>query len=190
MSEEASPASGVTAKRLRPIEGHWVLCSTRACLVENVMDYKCIHHTMHILTAKESRENGTAEAIGVLVDTYDTATCVVNADSYPGIAPEKKNMTVLFKPLGGILNQSEIPPIRYAPITIDLELVSDEKAPVISIGGPAAISFKAENTSTNWSIINVQAKRHLCTLDDDLDKSHAQHVLPGDSSLISYNTFA
>ena len=41
-------------------------------------------------------------------------------------------MTVLFKPLSGILNQNKLLPLRYAPITIELELVDDALEPIIS----------------------------------------------------------
>ncbi len=73
-------------------------------------------------------------------------------------------------------------PKRHAPITIELDLVSDVTAPVISTYGAAATTFKSENTSANWSIDNVQIKSDLCTLDNAFDNSYRS--LP-----ISYNAF-
>jgi hypothetical protein len=40
-----------------------------------------------------------------------------------------------------------------------------------------------------WSINNVQVKVDMCTLDNALDNSYAQHLLSGKSLPISYNTF-
>jgi hypothetical protein len=41
----------------------------------------------------------------------------------------------------------------------------------------------------SWSITNVQVKVDVCTLDNALDNSYAQHLLSGKSLPISYNTF-
>ena len=181
--------------RLRPIGGPWtffqrlrVLCGGQ--LVEDIMDYNRIHQMMHILIAKESRENDSAEAFGFLPDTHDWSQNQLNTDTLHGIGAGD-SMTVLFKPLSGILNQNKMLPIRYAPITLELELVSDETLPVISNWEPfgATNEFTSDNTTTKWSINNVQVKCDVCTLDNALDNSYAQHLLSGKSLPISYNTF-
>jgi hypothetical protein len=182
-------------KRLRPIGNPWaffqrfrVLCGGQ--LVEDIMDYNRIHEMMHILIAKESRENDSAEAFGFLTDTHDWSQNQLNTDTLQGISPGD-SMTVLFKPLSGILNQNKMLPLRYAPITLELELVSDETLPVISNYEPfgTGIEFTSDNTTTKWSINNVQVKCDVCTLDNALDNSYAQHLLSGKSLPISYNTF-
>jgi hypothetical protein len=43
--------------------------------------------------------------------------------------------------------------------------------------------------SNDWQIENVQVKVDVCTLDNALDNSYAQHLLSGKSLPISYNTF-
>ena len=40
-----------------------------------------------------------------------------------------------------------------------------------------------------WQIENVQVKVDVCTLDNALDNSYAQHLLSGKSLPVSYNTF-
>ena len=186
-------ALDVTPNMLRPIGGPWgflqrmrVLCAGQ--LVEDIMDYNRIHQMMHVLIAQESRNNDAAEAFGLVWDNADTLPAQVNTENYNGIAPGE-SMTVLFKPLSGILNQNKMLPIRYAPITIELELVGDPTAPIVSVYGTGENDFKAANTSTKWSINNVQVKCDLCTLDNALDNSYAQHLLSGKSLPISYNTF-
>ena len=99
-------------------------------------------------------------------------------------------------------------PIRYAPITIELELVDtfeepvltvpavasgDTALPITPVGATTALVapalFTNDNCLTNWSINNVQVKVDVCTLDNALDNSYAQHLLSGKSFPISYNTF-
>jgi hypothetical protein len=62
-------------KRLRPLGGPWsffrrmrVLAAGQ--LVEDVMDYNRIHEMIHMMIAKESRENDAAEAFGLHWDSH------------------------------------------------------------------------------------------------------------------------
>ena len=184
-------------KRLRPLGGPWsffrrmrILAAGQ--LVEDIMEYNRIHEMIHMMIAKESRENDAAEAFGLHWDSHawlNGLNVSLNTDNYRGIA-EGESMTVLFKPLSGILNQNKLLPLRYAPITIELELVDSGTDPIISnFSGTGDFAFKADNTSTNWSINNVQVKCDVCTLDNALDNSYAQHLLSGKSLPITYNTF-
>ena len=110
------------------------------------------------------------------------------AAAFSGIK-QGQGLQVLFKPLSGLLNQNKMMPLRYAPLTIELELVDDATEPIWStyVAGTGAIA--AANNSTTWSINNVQVKVDMCTLDNALDNSYAQHLLSGKSLPISYNTF-
>ena len=78
-------------------------------------------------------------------------------------------------------------PIRYAPITIELELADGNTDAIIAVADSG--TYIASNTSTDWQIENVQVKVDVCTLDNALDNSYAQHLLSGKSLPISYNTF-
>jgi hypothetical protein len=154
-------------------------------LVEDIDNYNRIHEMMSILTSPESRGNQAAEALGNHWDTGATQSTT----QYPvsqGI-PGASALTVLFKPLSGLLNQNKMLPIRYAPITIELELVDSVLDPIVPIQGTG--TFLAATTSENWQIENVQVKVDVCTLDNALDNSYAQHLLSGKSLPISYNTF-
>ena len=152
-------------------------------LVEDIDNYNRIHEMMNVLVASESRDNQAAEAFGKNWDT-DSGNYALDLGIKGGQA-----LTVLFKPLSGILNQNKMLPIRYAPITIELELADGN---LDSIVDPAAVSTDTltdANTSTDWQIENVQVKVDVCTLDNALDNSYAQHLLSGKSLPISYNTF-
>ena len=189
-------------KELKTISGPWsffkrmrVLCAGQ--LVEDIMDYNRIHEMFHILIAKESRENDAAEAFGITFDVHAWHRGEINAVNYNGIRPQE-SMAVLFKPLSGILNQNKMLPLRYAPVTIELELVDDKREPILS--GSSGIdlvddanfgtkAFNENNMSVDWQINNVQVKCDVCTLDNALDNSYAQHLLSGKSLPITYNTF-
>ena len=157
-------------------------------LVEDIDNYNRIHEMMSILTSPDSRNNQAAEAFGAHWDTGATA-------AYPVLQgiDGAQALTVLFKPLSGLLNQNKMLPIRYAPITLELELVDAPTDPVVAIQLDAATgvpaNFKAATTSNDWQIENVQVKVDVCTLDNALDNSYAQHLLSGKSLPISYNTF-
>ena len=106
-------------KRLRPLGGPWsffrrmrILAAGQ--LVEDIMEYNRIHEMIHIMIAKESRENDAAEAFGVQWDSHTwwggvSAERALNTTNFKGIA-EGSGMTVLLKPLSGILNQRKLIP--------------------------------------------------------------------------------
>jgi hypothetical protein len=179
------------ALKLRPLGGPWsffrrmrVLAANQ--VIEDIDNYNRVHEMFSMMTASDSRTNVNAEAFGQDWDIRDQATTGLTAASFPGIIGGQ-SQTVLFKPLSGILNQNKMIPVRYCPITIELELVHDSNHPIVSYltGG----EFSVTNTSTKWQIQNVQVKCDMCTLDNALDNSYAEHLLSGRALPINYNTY-
>ena len=152
-------------------------------LVEDIDNYNRIHEMMNVLVASESRDNQAAEAFGYNWDSHSTP--YVSDQGIKG----GQALTVLFKPLSGILNQNKMLPIRYAPITIELELADGNLDAIIDPALVGNDAYTTTNVSTDWQIENVQVKVDVCTLDNALDNSYAQHLLSGKSLPISYNTF-
>ena len=134
---------------------------------------------MHILIAKESRGNDAAEAIGDVWNDHKWQSGLVGAPNWRGVPPQDY-MTVLFKPLSGILNQNKLIPLRFAPLTIELELVDTFTEPIISNFVPLG-RFTAFNSSQLWQIEQVQCKVDVCTLDNALHNSYVDHLLKGNS---------
>jgi len=190
-------------------------------ILEDISDYNRVHEMFSILRAKHSRENEAAEGFGELFDDAefnelnvlpnvgqdgkidDLKEIIVKrghtAYKFSGIA-QGQSQRVLFKPLLGILNQPKFLPIRYMPLTIELELVNDMTEelelvndmtePIFSTFTPTyGIDFTAANTSVSWSIENVEVKVDLISLDNGLDNTYAQHSSSGKSLPINYNTF-
>ena len=85
-------------------------------------------------------------------------------------------------------------PIRYMPITIELELVHDNTEPIVSATTIGQDNFDVSsgatgNTSLLWQIMNVQVKCDVVTLDNQLDNSYAEHLLSGKALPINYQTY-
>ena len=121
-------------------------------LVEDIDNYNRIHKMMNVLVASESRDNQAAEAFG---RNWDSDSGVYELGQ--GIRGQQA-LTVLFKPLSGILNQNKMLPIRYAPITIELELADGNLDCILDPAGAPTDYWTPANTSTDWQIENVQFK--------------------------------
>jgi hypothetical protein len=182
------------AKRLRPLGGPHtffkrmrVLCNGQ--IVEDIDDYNRVHEMFSTLKPLESRINDSAESFGSIWDIGDYERKItVNSTNLPGIEPEDYK-TVLFKPLSGLLMQSKYIPLRYCPLTIELELVDNALDPIVDPLASGQSTFNAANTSAKWQIVNVMVKCDACTLDNALDNSYAEHLLSGKSLPINYNTY-
>jgi hypothetical protein len=180
------------AKELRPLGGPWTFFRRMRILVggqvvEDIDSYNRCHEMFSILSSPDSRVNVQAEGFGLDWDIRKQVSTPYTATSFKGILGGQ-SQTVLFKPLSGLLNQSKMIPLRYAPITIELELVSNANDPIVSylVDGP---TFTTANTSLLWQIQNPQVKCDVCTLDNQLDNSYAEHLLSGKALPINYNTY-
>jgi hypothetical protein len=180
-------------KNLRPIGSPWAFFRRLRILaggqiIEDIDQYNRVHELMHMLTATASREDDGAEAFGYSPDNY--RYYVPTTVQYPGIKPNQSQV-VTFRLLSDLLNQNKYLPIRYMPVTIELELVDSFDEPVVSVF-PAAGTNSLASTNTvfdDWEIINCEVKVDMCTLDNALDNSYAEHLLSGKSLPINYSTF-
>ena len=137
-----------------------ILCN--GTIVEDIDDYNRVHQTFNIMTAGDSRINELSEGFGQHWDINEDFAGPFTATTFPGIRGGQSR-TVLFKPLSGLLAQPKYLPLRYCPLTIELELVNDSTLPIISY--LSGSEFTAANTSLLWQIQNVQVKTDICTLD-------------------------
>ena len=164
-----------------------VLCNGQ--IVEDIDDYNRVHEMFSALTPVETRINDAVESFGTTWDIGKYGEKIgIGSINLPGILPTD-HQTVLFKPLSGLLMQSKYIPLRYCPLTIELELVNDAVEPVLDYRAANQSTFTINNTSDKWQIINVMAKCDVCTLDNALDNSYAEHLLSGKSLPINYNTY-
>ena len=138
-------------------------CVCNGQIVEDIDDYNRNCEKFHVLTSSHVRENDAIEG----ATKWDGGTAEV-------VAPNKTRV-MGSKLLSGLLNQTKMLPIRYAPLELELELVND--------------FGDAQQGSLNWKISDVQLKCDLVTLDNALENSYAQHLLSGKALPINYNTY-
>ena len=85
---------------------------------------------MHLLSAKGSRDNDGAEASG-----YSNSNTPYNflaiVTAFLGIA-QGEQQTVFMPLLSGLLSQRKFLPIRYMPLTIEIELADDITGAILS----------------------------------------------------------
>ena len=194
---QSSNLDSLDSVALRPLGGPWsffrrmrVLAGNQ--LVEDIDNYNRCHELFSILTSPDSRDNVDAEAFGQRWDIRKDTGGITDAqeynkDNFPGIK-EGQSRTALFKPLSGLFNQKKMIPLRYCPITIELELVHDATEPIISKLDSSS-SFTVNNTSVSWQIQNVQAKCDLLVLDNHLENSFTEFLLNGGKMPLNFNTY-
>ena len=200
MSFTLNNTSGTAGRQLRPLGGPWcffrrVRLLIGGAIVEDIDFYNRCHEMFHCCENTNSRNNDLAESFGQRIDdSFNFQTLLGNTTAtptnYPGI-PATSSRTVYFKPLLGIFNQSKYLPIRYAPITLEFELVNNFTDPIIDPATDTRTTpvWTTANCSTIWMINNVQAKMDVVTLDNVLDNEYSQHVLAGKTLPINYNTY-
>jgi len=103
-------------------------------------------------------------------------------------------MTVMFKPVAGLFQSvRKYLPLQFMPITIELSLVDSPLDPIITQGrrpdaGAIPNGFYTDVASVSWSILNVQAKCDLVTLDNSFEESFYKSISEGKPLNINYNT--
>jgi len=209
---------------LRPISGPWSFFRRMRILaggqvLEDIDYYARAHEMFHFFQSSGKRFNeeieGTGQYINYIVNQgLHPVLPQANARNLGGIFPGD-SMTVLFKPLAGILNQPKYLPLRYCQLQIELEIVNSLEDPIIwpdaanlptynpapYVGITAAGTvglittaketkyFTQDNCSKEWQILEVQAKCDLCMLDNSLENEYARHLLEGKSLPIQYDTY-
>ena len=79
--------------------------------------------------------------------------------------------------------------LRYAPLTLELELVNLYTDAIIKKGGRFLDDAGVNGTSEQWSIQQVEVKCDVCTLDNALENSYEAHLLGAGTLPINYNTY-
>ena len=185
---------GTANQLLYPVSGPWcffrrlrVLCGGQ--LLEDIDYYNKVHEMFHLFQSSTVRQNDNTE--GFLSQEYNLNNTYVPATAGCGIAGAGGYMTVAFRPLSGLINQDKYLPIRYAPITLEFEIVNNYADCIIAptTFNPVSGDFTTANTSTSWELQQFQIKCDVCTLDNALDNEYAQHLLSGKSLPINFATF-
>ena len=193
-------ADATATNILYPISGPWsffrrmrVLCGGQ--VVEDIDYYNHVHEMFHVMTPQHVRQNDDIEGFGNGLPPTDQATIDLEGrgttgfpNNYRGIAGGSSS-TVSFRFLSGLFNQDKFLPIRYCPITIELELVNQLTDPIVTAWSSSPARVFKSDVSDTWQLQNVMLKADVVTLDNALDNEYAQHLLEGKTLPISYNTY-
>ena len=142
------------------------------------------------------RDSVNAQLAGLSALTTGDASTTTRYDA-SNIKGFNNKMTVGFKPLCGLFSQFKYIPLKYAPITLELELVNSITEPIIiqtSTGGdagdfPDGTVAQPQNTSNKWEINNVHLNCDICHLDNNLNNAYVEHLLGGKALPITMTTF-
>ena len=156
-------------------------------MVEDFTEANRIHEMFSILSPIEKRVAEGCSAFGLPYSSTETAAHGNATDEFFATIIPGASCTVMFKPRCGLFDdlQKKFIPLKYAPLVLELELVSDAGEPLLTTKlAPPAATF-----SSNWQIMNVMVKCDVCTLDSQLDNSYAEYFLSGKSLPINYKTY-
>ena len=199
---------------LRPLSGPPTFfqrfrCIAGGTVIEDCSNWDRLSHMFQILSTDEYTKDSQTEGFGFPI--YRDGMPIKGGDFERGIPPGGQK-TVLFKPLSGLLMQSKLIPMRYCPITIELELVNNFADPIVSedtansgpsgnpkefaIAGAGDInaerinfSIPAGTFSTDWTIYDAQLKCDIVSVDSGLENSYSQYLLDGKHIPIRMQTF-
>jgi hypothetical protein len=176
-------------KALRPISGPWafwrrlrVMCG--GALVED-FEYNRTHEMLHIMESEDKRKNDMVEcACGTHLDFVPGTLDSSNMLGFGG----GKKRTFSMKLMSGLFNQKKYLPLRFCPITLELELVNSAYDPIV-VPTVGIGSLNSANTSESWSITDCQVKCDVVALDNQLENSYYEHLLAGNALPIEYDSY-
>ena len=89
------------------------------------------------------------------------------------------------KPCCGLLISNYYIPLRYAPLELQFQIVSDGTEPVVVPKGGGndqeGYYFQTGDTSTSWELNNVFIRAEIINLDNTVNNNIVKHLLDGQS---------
>ena len=156
---------------------------------EDIDDYNRVEAMFLYFNNHRSEVNSDGEGF-TKWDINANSVNAYTADYFSGV-PGYQCQTVLFQPCLGLLKgKQKVHSLRYAPLTLELELVNDSNDVIVStLDNSVTGVFKSDNTSLTWEIQNAQVKCDLLTLDNELDNSYAELLMSGKSLPINFTSY-
>eukprot|EP00972_Heterocapsa_arctica_P061791 9110946-Heterocapsa_arctica.AAC.1 len=150
-------------------------------LVENIDNFARLFLMLTSLESEQQQLSVASEGFGSFDDVYGPGATdprkTYKVVDHEAAGVIKRSRRVLFKPMLGLFNQEKLLPLRYLPLQIELELVSDatEALAIHDVYG------------SKWSISDAQIKCDLLTLDSSLDNEYTSLLLSGRSLPINFS---
>ena len=168
-------------------------------VIEDIDDFNRLSIMFTALKSQDDQKEIAMEGFGLFDRKYDQpAGGLLSAGPVAEDTDERKvyrisdwsesgtisnQRTVMFKPMLGILAQEKLIPLRYCPLQIELELVSNG-ADCMFVG-----TQNGQTYGSDWEVSDIQCKMDLLTLDSSLQNEYASHLLSGKSLPINFSTY-
>ena len=98
--------------------------------------YNRVHEMFQVFSATDSRANDYGEGFGNYWQEESTSKSLRTTSKGLTHIPLSSSMTVIFKPIAGILQVRKFLPLQFMPITIELSLVDNILDPIIYNSNP------------------------------------------------------
>ena len=158
-------------------------------VIEDINDYNRVHEMFQVFSASESRNNDYASGLASNWQAHATSKELLTTTKGLVSISGSQTMTGMLKLNAGIFQTKKYLPLQFMPLTIELSLVDDPLEPIIHGGdSTTASAFITTNSSDIWSILNVQAKCDLVTLDNSYEEDFFKSLSEGTPLYINYNT--
>ncbi len=180
---------------LRPVSGPWsffrrmrLLC--RGVVIEDIDNYNRTHEMFNIFTSRHNRDNDDITGFGRRYDDETNYGVVPTTDYYKSVKGNSRRI-VIFKPLSGLLSQEKWIPLRYMPITIELELVNSPTDCLFYTEGSTQFltTGGSQNTSESWTLSNAMIKCDICMMDNSVLNQINEHIAKNEAIPFSYKTY-
>ena len=158
---------------------------SRGQVVEDISQYNRVHEMFNMFKSPGASEDDMLES---MLGDYKTSGPVIKELS--GI-PRGERQTVLFKPLFGLLSQSKYISLKYSPLTIELELDSDEYANIIKPNSASIYdgAYTMEATTGSFEIQNCMIRADIIKIDSELQNKYDDHLMSGGAISLPYTTY-
>ena len=183
---------GAGGTTLYPVSGPWCFFSRarlliRGQVVDDITQYGRVHEMFSFLKSEGATNCDLSEAY--LNGYHKSGT--LSKELY-GI-PYGSKHTVLFKPLFCVLNQPKFLSLKYCPMTIELELDSDEYANVIKSDATSTYNgawlYVSTATTSAFEIQNCVVRADIIRLDNELQNKYDDHLSSGGAITVKYTTY-
>ena len=149
-------------------------------LVEDISYLGRLHQMLDYMLPINRRISHTNTSFGQLT-SGSAMTFGNNVEAE--VIPAGQSRKVFTSLPSGLLNQHAYLPLKYAPLTVELEVVQD---PTIA----CVPSSSSVNRSTSFEITDVQIKCDVCTVDQALSEQISKHLVSGKSLPLAFSSYS
>ena len=166
-----------TGKTLFPVggpHGFFSRCRllSRGAVIEDISQYNRVHEMLRLFKSTGGVQDDLTESF---LNEYNKGGTITKELS--GVTDR---MTVLFKPIFGLLNQPKYLSLKYTPLTIELELDSNMYANIVEPPDANSVYkdvYTAAMTSGAFNIQNCIVRCDIIKVDSELQNKYDNHFM-------------